>query len=88
MKKLKVRQKLLLLGLLFATPFAAVVAYDLFFVKAPRDLGSARAEIAAVSVQTRLLSSSMSSKSIATSAMPSRTRTKCSARFSSSRPTL
>ena len=55
MKKLKVRQKLLLLGLLFATPFATVVAYDLFFVKAPRDLGSARAEIAAVSVQTRLL---------------------------------
>ncbi len=55
MKKLKVRQKLLLLGLLFATPFAAVVGYDIFFVKGPRDLGNARAEIAAVSVQTRLL---------------------------------
>lgn len=55
MKKLKVRQKLLLLGLLFATPFAAVVAYDLLFVKAPRDLGNARSEIAAVGVQTRLL---------------------------------
>jgi methyl-accepting chemotaxis protein WspA len=55
MKKLKVRQKLLLLGLLFATPFAAVVAWDLLFVKAPRDLGNVRAEIAAVSVQTRLV---------------------------------
>ncbi len=55
MKKLKVRQTLLLLGLLFATPFAAVVAYDLLFVKAPRDLGNVRAEIAAVSVQTRLV---------------------------------
>ncbi len=55
MKKFKVRQKLLLLGFLFAIPFAAVVVYDLVFVKVPRDLGNARAEIAAVGVQTRLL---------------------------------
>lgn len=52
---LKVWQKLILLGFLFAIPFGAVVTYDILFVKAPRDLGSARNEIAAVGVQTRLL---------------------------------
>lgn len=52
---LKVWQKLILLGFLFAIPFGAVVAYDILFVKAPRDLGSARNEIAAVGVQMRLL---------------------------------
>jgi len=52
---LKVWQKLILLGFLFSIPFGAVVAYDLIFDKAPRDLGNARNEIAAVGVQTRLL---------------------------------
>ncbi len=33
---LKVWQKLILLGFLFAIPFGAVVAYDILFVKAPR----------------------------------------------------
>lgn len=55
MKRFKFWQKLTLLGFLFATPLAAVLLWVIATKLAPRELGRAPQEIAAVEIQTHLL---------------------------------
>jgi len=55
MKRFKFQQKLFLLAFLVAAPLLVVLGYEFLFVRAPRELGHAPDEIAAVEVQARLL---------------------------------
>ena len=55
MKRFKFWQKLVLLGFLFAAPLAIVLLWEIAFVRAPREMGRAPQEIAAVEIQSQLL---------------------------------
>ena len=55
MKRFKLWQKTLLLGCLCAAPLAAALFWELAYIRAPREMGQAPKEIAAVEIQARLL---------------------------------
>ena len=55
MKRFKFQQKLFLLAFLVAAPLLVVLGWEFLFVRAPRELGHAPEELAAVEIQASLL---------------------------------
>ena len=55
MKRFKLWQKTLLFGCLCGAPLAAALFWELAYVRAPREMGQAPREIAAVEIQIRLI---------------------------------